>query len=117
MCAPLYELRRSTGSCGVSGRPSTSILTIALARTREAPSAVENQLRSPAQQQALGLPVGPLTRRARVRQVEHEYGLAPLRVRGLDRVALTRIKTTPQSGEHGEHHAEPRWQLASEDEH
>src|SRR5713226_1817718 len=25
MCAPLYELRRSTGSCGVSGRPSPSV--------------------------------------------------------------------------------------------
>src|SRR6266536_3266033 len=48
MCAPLYELRRSTGSRGVSGRPSTSILTIALARTREHPQAVENQLRLPA---------------------------------------------------------------------
>src|SRR6266540_3500460 len=132
MCAPLYELRRSTGSCGVSGRPSTSILTIALARTREHPSPVENQLRSSAfsifsirswaepsprsrshswppasQQQTLGLPISPLTRRARVRQVEHEYGLAPLRVRGLDRLALTRIKTTPQSGEHGEHHTNP----------
>src|SRR5207249_4352625 len=28
--------------------------------------------------QALGLPVNPLTPRARVRRVEHEYGLAPL---------------------------------------
>jgi hypothetical protein len=43
-----YELRGSTGSCRVSGRPSTSILTIALARTRERPSSVENQLRSSA---------------------------------------------------------------------
>src|SRR5438876_11377872 len=67
---------------------------------------------SPAACDQFGLPVSSLRRRARVRQAEHEYGLAPPRVRGLDRVALTRIKTTPQSGEHGEHHAEPRWQLA-----
>src|SRR6266540_4102804 len=146
MCAPLYELRRSTGSCGVSGRPSTSILTIALARTREHPPAVENQLRLPAvsifsirswaepspRSRSHSWPpashpqslchVGTLdqskpTASARLARqpshasstssaVEHEYGLAPHCVRGLDRVALTRIKTTPQSGEHREHHAD-----------